>query len=188
GLIQPLATVREGNRPERTVYQVTDAGREECHDWLLDLLARPQVESPIFSATVGLIGYLRRQEVIQALSQRQASLEGLIARIDAVLRALQQRFGLPRLFLIEREYERSLWQAELNWVGELIAELRAGALKVDRKWLEALASAAAGSEELMGEWFHPIGGGQLVPTSPPTGTRPRPGRGRSRPGRLAAPR
>ncbi|MGH7611479.1 MAG: PadR family transcriptional regulator [Candidatus Dormibacteria bacterium] len=176
GLIEPVETVREGHRPERTVYQITASGREECRMWLLDLLATPQVESPIFSATVGMIGYLAKAEVVAALQSRQASLQGLIARIDTVLQALQRSFGLPRLFLIEREYERSLWQAELTWVGELITALKAGELKVDRRWLEAVATAGERSESLVGEWFHPLSGYEAE------GDRPaRPGRPQSAP-------
>jgi hypothetical protein len=48
---------------------------------------------------------------------------------------------MPRLFLLEREYERSLWQAELAWVTELIGELRSGALAVDQEWLHAHVGA-----------------------------------------------
>src|SRR3954464_173376 len=34
GLIAARETTREGRRPERTVYEITDAGLEEFEDWL----------------------------------------------------------------------------------------------------------------------------------------------------------
>ena len=37
GLITPRETARAGRLPERTVYELTDAGRIEMHDWLTDL-------------------------------------------------------------------------------------------------------------------------------------------------------
>jgi DNA-binding PadR family transcriptional regulator len=141
GLIELAETVREGHRPERIVYRATAAGQEELRHWLLDLLARPGQEPSAFSAAVSMIGYLPEREALQALSERVAQLEGMIAAIDAVLSSLQEQFGMPRLFLLEREYERSLWQAELAWVTELIGELRSGALAVDQEWLHAHVGA-----------------------------------------------
>ncbi|MGA9921716.1 MAG: PadR family transcriptional regulator [Candidatus Dormiibacterota bacterium] len=135
GLIELAETVREGHRPERIVYRATDAGREELQHWLIDLLALPRLEPSAFSAAVSLIGYLKERDALRALLQRVAQLEGRIAAMDAVLTSLLDQFGMPRLFLLEREFERSLWRAELAWVTELIGELRSGALAVDQSWL-----------------------------------------------------
>src|SRR3954452_3003950 len=44
GLIESQGTVREGKRPERTVYAITDAGRAEMEDWLSELLSTPKKE------------------------------------------------------------------------------------------------------------------------------------------------
>ncbi|HVB54730.1 MAG TPA: PadR family transcriptional regulator [Candidatus Acidoferrales bacterium] len=137
GLIELAETVREGHRPERIVYRATDAGREELQHWLVDLLAVPLQEPSAFSGAVSLIGYLPERDALRALLQRVAQLEGRVAAMDAVLTSLIDQFGMPRLFLLEREYERSLWRAELAWVGELIGELRSGALAVDQSWLQA---------------------------------------------------
>src|ERR1700756_4025683 len=41
GLIRARETTREGRRPERTVYEITDAGEIECEDWLAELISVP---------------------------------------------------------------------------------------------------------------------------------------------------
>ncbi|MGH7643202.1 MAG: PadR family transcriptional regulator [Candidatus Dormibacteria bacterium] len=135
GLIELAETVREGHRPERIVYRATAAGQEELKHWLIDLLAVPHQELSAFSGAVSLIGYLPERDALRALLQRVAQLEGRIAAMDAVLTSLLDQFGMPRLFLLEREFERSLWRAELAWVTELIGEIRSGALTVDQAWL-----------------------------------------------------
>src|SRR5271168_4711478 len=40
-LIEPQEVGRDGNRPERTIYRLTDAGRLELIDWLSDLICSP---------------------------------------------------------------------------------------------------------------------------------------------------
>src|SRR5215510_11876711 len=41
GLIEVAETTREGRRPERTIYRITKAGRDEMMDWLRELLEKP---------------------------------------------------------------------------------------------------------------------------------------------------
>src|SRR3977135_2836463 len=41
GFIQAQETSREGRRPERTVYAITEIGRDEIIDWLGELLSQP---------------------------------------------------------------------------------------------------------------------------------------------------
>jgi DNA-binding PadR family transcriptional regulator len=52
GLILPKETVREGKRPERTIYEITDTGREEFLTWLRELLREPVKEYTQFAAGV----------------------------------------------------------------------------------------------------------------------------------------
>src|SRR5215216_5637587 len=55
GLIEVQETVREGRRPERTVYAVTDLGRTEFVDWLSELVAVPVKEFTQFEAALSLL-------------------------------------------------------------------------------------------------------------------------------------
>src|SRR5262252_796351 len=141
-LIEPVETSREGRRPERTVYQITDEGRTEFSHWLLHLLERPVVEDPVFAVAVGLLGYLNPESVLEALNDRFASLEGEIAGVDAALQAM--RASLPRLVLLAHEFRRALRQAERDWVLGLIQDIRTGGLSWD---LEALSRYFASVRE-----------------------------------------
>jgi len=141
-LIEPVETSREGRRPERTVYQITDEGRTEFSHWLLQLLERPVAEDPVFAVAVGLLGYLNPESVLEALNDRFAALEGEIAGVDAALQAM--RSSLPRLVLLAHEYRRALRQAERDWVLGLIQDIRTGSLSWD---LEALSRYFASVRE-----------------------------------------
>ena len=50
GLIEAMEASREGRRPERTVYRLTDEGRAELEDWMTELLGAPVKEYPQFEA------------------------------------------------------------------------------------------------------------------------------------------
>jgi len=131
GLVEPLETSREGKRPERTVYRITDKGREEFQTWLNELLSMPVAEYPLFMVAVSFLAYLPPDAAVSTLAGRVVALEGAIAGLDTALRSLREEFHLPRLYLIEQEYMRALRQAELDWVRALIADIRSGRLSWD---------------------------------------------------------
>lgn len=141
GYIEPVETSREGKRPERTVYRITDEGREELEGWLRELLQNPIEEYPVFTAAVGFLGYLSSDRVVQALKARAVTLEAEIAGVNAVLPALQQQLHLPRLVLLEHEYTRALRQAELDWVSSIVADIRTGRLSWDKDGWEKMFDA-----------------------------------------------
>ena len=128
GLIEPVETSREGNRPERTVYRITDEGREEFHARVRNLLETPVSEQPVVAAALGFVTYLTPGTVLDALEARVVLLASELAGIEASFQALQEEMRLPRPVLIGLECRRALRQAELDWARSLVQELRTGSL------------------------------------------------------------
>ena len=129
GFIEPVEVNRDGRRPERTVYAITDAGRDELLVWLRELTSEPAGEYPPFAAPLMFIYALGRDNAIGALLQRAALLEAEISKSDALRRAyLAEAPDFPRIFGIEEEYAQAMRHAELAWVRHTAAELRDGSL------------------------------------------------------------
>jgi DNA-binding PadR family transcriptional regulator len=126
-LIVPVETSREGRRPERTVYEITDEGRRELATRLRALLENPGAERRTFTAAVSLMGVLPVPDALRALRSRAASIEGSLVSMNAHLKALKDS-GLPDVLMIELDYERALSESELAWLGKLIARLESGEL------------------------------------------------------------
>ena len=122
GLIRARETVREGRRPERTVYEITDSGTREMNEWLSELVATPVKEFLQFEAALSLIGGLPPDEALAQLRRRADALEIRVTLLESNQDAAR-RFGLPRLLALEGEYEIALQRAELEWVRDLIADI-----------------------------------------------------------------
>ncbi|MFI7611667.1 PadR family transcriptional regulator [Nonomuraea terrae] len=132
GLLEAVGTDRQGARPERTVYRVTDAGRREAADWTRELLSTPRWEPSPFESGLSVMGGLGPDEVPSLLRRR---LELLESRIETDRRTLERERGeLPRLFLVESEYALAMREAEAAWVRSLLAELDAGAFPGLEEW------------------------------------------------------
>jgi DNA-binding PadR family transcriptional regulator len=134
GLVAAEGTAREGRRPERTVYRLTDDGREELEDRLRELLSEPVKEYPLFEAALSLVGVLPPDEVVRLLSERVRLLDVELAGTRAALHELVVGQRLPRLFVLETEYAVALKQAEADWVRGLVRELSDGSLEGVKYW------------------------------------------------------
>lgn len=115
GFIAPQETSRDGARPERTVYALTNTGRVELRDWLRDLVSDPKHEYPQFVTALSLVAALPPGEVLALLAQRLTRLAELRAEIHGILDDATAR-GIPGLFLVEEEYRLALLDAEASFV------------------------------------------------------------------------
>jgi DNA-binding PadR family transcriptional regulator len=121
--------LKEGRRPEKTIYELTAAGETELIDWMRELVSSPVKEYPQFEAALSLLPALPPEEVIELLQIRLGLIEKRFAKYDEEARVCQE-MKLPRLFSLESEYARALLEAEYNYCKGLLADIKddAGAL------------------------------------------------------------
>ena len=132
GFIEAMEVAREGRQPERTTYQITEAGRAELKDWLRELLSEPEREYTRFEAALADCAVLPPSELADLLRQRLAALEAANAQHQAGLDAWVTQ--IPRLFLIESEYHLALRRAEAEWVRGLLKEFTDGTFPGIKAW------------------------------------------------------
>ena len=135
GFIVEQETTREGQRPERTVYALTDAGRYELRDWMGELVEEPQHEYPHFVAALSLIAALPPDDVVELLSRRLRRLAEQRAEIrdliDATLAA-----GVHPMFLVEEEYRLAVLDADSSFVQRFIERINHPDTGWGRPWAE----------------------------------------------------
>jgi DNA-binding PadR family transcriptional regulator len=151
GLIAVRQTERDQQYPERTVYELTEAGRQAARGWLADMLAVPRNEFPQFPAALSFAMLLEPAEALAVLERRAAvlreSLAGLVGDLESYSPVL------PRVTLLDDEYLRAVTAAELSWVSGVIGELRSGALTWSEEELAGMATeqlAGLVTDELAG--------------------------------------
>lgn len=127
GLIEPVETSREGRRPERTVYRITDAGRDAAHRRLADVLSTPVEEHPLFNAGLAFVNLLPEDEVVLHLQARRNALEFLLGGHLNAYEALRER-GVERYRLLDMELNIARVRTELEYVRALVDDLAEGRL------------------------------------------------------------
>lgn len=128
GLVEARETVREGKRPERTVYGITDEGASEMIDWMTELIRVPEKEYPKFMAGLSFLAALTPEDALRALRTRAEVLTFRLAQVRGGIRVARD-VGLPRLFGLESEYEEQQMEAELHFVQGLVKDIESGDLE-----------------------------------------------------------
>jgi len=121
GLIDEAGIDRDGNRPERTTYTLTDAGTDVLVDWLrreLSVIDRPAE----FRIALAEAHNLERADVIESLRSRRDALdEGHVAHRDGLVDARAK--AVPEQVLVEFDRQEVLLGAELRWLDSLLERL-----------------------------------------------------------------
>jgi len=139
GLVEVSATVRQEGYPDRVVYAITDAGRLLARQWLRDMLSDTGGQFPEFIVALSILFALPVEEAREQLELRTERLAEHLAETERGLEASPP--GLPRLFLLEEEYRRTLLEAEIGWLRGVIADLTDGRLTWSEEWLREIADA-----------------------------------------------
>jgi DNA-binding PadR family transcriptional regulator len=145
GFVVQQETTREGQRPERTVYALTDAGRHELRDWLRELVGQPQHEYPQFVAALSLIAALPPSEVVDLLHRRLDRLAKQRADIRELIDTTLAG-GVHPLFLVEEEYRLALLEAESSFVERFIERITHPKTGWGRMWAQLHGEPAAINE------------------------------------------
>lgn len=126
-LIRPVETSRCGRRPERTVYAITESGREAATARLRQLLATLTPEYPGYRTALTFLSLLRPAEASVLLGRRAVLLEAELAAHQTAYDALRKQ-GLPRVSLLEVEHLIAIGRAELSLTRAIIDDLDSGRL------------------------------------------------------------
>ncbi|WP_349899307.1 PadR family transcriptional regulator [Parafrigoribacterium soli] len=123
GMVRSGATEREGNRPERTVYEITAGGREKLTQQVARMLATPVNEYPAFPLAIGEAHNLPLDIVIELLDTRLGLVKGQLAESEDAVSHLETR-ELDRRYWLDVSYTRAIQAAEVSWLEQLLADLR----------------------------------------------------------------
>jgi DNA-binding PadR family transcriptional regulator len=138
-LIKVRGTDRDQQYPERTTYELTDAGRAASRQWLEEILAIPRNEFPEFPAALSFLPMLTPEKTAELLDRRRESLAHRLAERDAAISAARKDFELPRVALLETGYLHAVIEAELRWIDTVRAGLRDGSITWSPEELQAIA-------------------------------------------------
>ncbi|MBS1252608.1 MAG: hypothetical protein MAG451_01649 [Anaerolineales bacterium] len=110
---------REGNRPERYVYELTPAGRDRFHDLLAANLR--EAHMPDYNTDIGLlfIDAVPAEDLREALEEKRAGLAEMLETIRVYVD--EHPAGSPARYALRHNIAH--FEVELSWLDEILEEL-----------------------------------------------------------------
>ena len=128
GWIVPGEREKEGGRPERTIYRLTDAGHKVLLQVVGEIVAQPRREYLQVSAGLMFMHHLKAAEAAAKLEQRAQHLQAVVTKLSHIHDELLAS-GHRRLSIIELEHKIALLEAERAWVRVIAKEITDGRLE-----------------------------------------------------------
>jgi DNA-binding PadR family transcriptional regulator len=126
GLAEVYGTERDGNRPERTVYGLTEAGRRAYIAWVRSRLSAPATPQE-FAVALGEAHNLDPDEVATILTARRATLAERAEALRSALAAVREQ-GLPDGYVLEHQRRLALLDCDVAWTDDALTRLSTGDL------------------------------------------------------------
>ncbi|MGY4099508.1 PadR family transcriptional regulator [Nocardia sp. R16R-3T] len=130
GLVRADRVDRDGNRPERTTYRITESGRETLRSRIAEILRNPGRDYPVFPVALAEAHNLPAPQVLALLRERVERLAQDLADVDMMSQWAGAR-AVPRRYWIVLQYLHATIAAEIAWVENLICEVDSGAMEWD---------------------------------------------------------
>ncbi|AOX65258.1 hypothetical protein BJK06_05360 [Curtobacterium sp. BH-2-1-1] len=130
GYAEALGTAREGNRPERTTYAITDHGRTALEDGLRRMIAEPADEYPEFQLAVSHVDNLSAEDAATALRARARALRTEREQYDEAATGLQAK-RLADRFWLDVSYVRAMLTAQIEWLDAAADRIASGDIPWD---------------------------------------------------------
>lgn len=130
GLVRATGTEREGNRPERTTYEITAEGTQALRERIADIIGTPVNEYPEFPVGLGESNNLSAETVVALLRQRVSHIREDIGTLDEAIRKLVDK-GLPARYWMDVRYLRAMAEADVATLEALIDDLVSGEISWD---------------------------------------------------------
>jgi DNA-binding PadR family transcriptional regulator len=132
GKIRELSVEREGKRPEKTVYEITESGEEEFLSLLRECLGTSEREYHEIDLGLAFLDALKPKEAAALFRARVTLLEGEVLRLKKHKAESMKLSDVPPSAKAIFTHSQRHLEAELAWSREVLAELEAGRLSKKR--------------------------------------------------------
>jgi DNA-binding PadR family transcriptional regulator len=139
GLIERTGISSMSGYPDRVEYAITGQGRAVATDWLREMLASTGPTSSEFIVALSTMFVLAPADARVQLETRRQRLVGQLEQAESAITGPDVPPGLPRLFMLDELYRRTMLTAELAWTEQMLAELADGSLTWSRELIDEVA-------------------------------------------------
>jgi DNA-binding PadR family transcriptional regulator len=121
-LVRATGTERAGNRPERTTYEITTAGKVALEERVRTGIESYDYEYPLFPVVLSEAHNLEPADAAERFRRRLCDLDEQLAEVEGAIADVTER-QVPEQFWLAADYNRAVLAAERDWLTTLLKRL-----------------------------------------------------------------
>jgi DNA-binding PadR family transcriptional regulator len=126
GLIAKVGEEQSGNRPSRSIYEITKAGRNEFMALLRQLWAEPERTYFSFDVALFFISALSSSEACIYLYNRIAKLESSLQFLNTHKKEHRRIENVPKVAFAIMDHSIAHIKAEIKWLKDTVKKIETG--------------------------------------------------------------
>jgi len=126
GKIRPASVERDGGRPEKTVYAITETGEAEFLELLRTCLGANEREYHEIDQGIAFLNALKKKETVELFKARVEAIEGAVTALRKHKGETLRRKDVPPEARAIFSHSLKHLEAELAWSREVMADIEAG--------------------------------------------------------------
>jgi DNA-binding PadR family transcriptional regulator len=124
-LIRVVDVDRDGNRPERTTYEINELGHQALSASIETMIAGPVNEFPVLPLALSQAHHVPKDTVLRLLRDRVDRLEQEMAELRVGIDRVTAK-QLPARYWIEWTYQLATYETESRWIATVIDGITSG--------------------------------------------------------------
>ncbi|GIP32482.1 PadR family transcriptional regulator [Paenibacillus sp. J2TS4] len=126
GLIEKVEVTSEGNRPEKTIYRITEEGTKQFQTMLLEQMRKsPRITHPLFAA-LSFAQYGDQAQITEIILMQIQDMEQMVHKMRNLYEEHTSFVSRSNLHMLWGGYLHAV--TELNWLKALYEDAKAGRL------------------------------------------------------------
>ncbi len=122
-------TAKEGNMPEKTIYSITENGKNELYHTIVDFLSSTGMDIVKFKIGIMFICHIDKEEAIEILIAKSKKLEQIILDIQKNMYEEERIKCMPYNGILIKKYNLNITISELECIKGFIENM-----KNDSEW------------------------------------------------------
>ncbi|AZB40872.1 PadR family transcriptional regulator [Bacillus sp. FJAT-42376] len=139
GFVRVVDVISDTNRPEKTIYSITDSGKQEFEElYFQQLLKKEHMDRPIYAA-LSFTSYIDQEKLLGALSKKIDETDAYLAKMKRLYQIKKTDHTIAHLSIIMRVIMHL--KMELAWFRNLHQAAEEGRLtETDETYFERIES------------------------------------------------
>lgn len=125
--VEIVDVIKDTNRPDKTIYRITEAGKKEFEQLLMKQLEKKEhMQRPIYAALT-FTSYADSEDVLHVLEKKREEASSLLKKMEWLYARKEKEEEIAKLYIVIRVIMHL--KAEITWLEHLIEETKQGRLQ-----------------------------------------------------------